>query len=758
MVDWRWGLALLSLAAFLAVASPGSSLIGPPTFTVPEPQAGDSGLYSPAMILNDGDTVETEGMRFAFELGNWTVLEDAYGVERDVVPFHAYAVVEDRAFELPVTSWVHARAAPSLVQTTHLAPGMQGAWSGQGGFEFVQETTRFASAHQDLWGPECLFLTGVQGETVAEGATLPLENVCGQDLDRVADGREATVELTVAEIVRLEEGGTAARFLLTADAPEGSLELDLWYKDSIPYPVEKNLVARLDTSSFRDDDTNATQSPDAHGVLGELLGPMRAWFETDSAQASGNESDPIVFEASIELERFHRGQGVPVPPGSAPTWPSDHTRLEYSDETRWGPPGGGASFAYPHEDAVAAILQDPTLVEFQVWLEQNPEARALASAFTETVTENRRTHAWTFHVVGDDEEAWRVTTERTSEIRGPGEPLVGTPMPLTENEAETFDVDPDDVDLEGIPDELPTISSIVEAWERHDTETARQTQANLFTWVDQPLEPSQVPGLRAGWQDPGDGSLSDPFSWEFSKNRSLAEFHPGDGAMLDHERTRISMGSAWLGQGAGSQEPTWSGMEFMGASDQPAAMEAPVVLGVASVATITLVYLLLVKLGLAVPFYSRLSREELLENETRRSVYEAIGDDPGSSLKDLAERVDCSVSTVRYHLRRLEDETMVASVRLEGARRWFPAGLEKEEMRRQAVLDVGESRSVFEAIRAEPGSSLSEIADAVGSSPPAVHKILDRLIEAGLVEKHREGRRVALHPSSSRARSSPPSA
>jgi DNA-binding MarR family transcriptional regulator len=66
-------------------------------------------------------------------------------------------------------------------------------------------------------------------------------------------------------------------------------------------------------------------------------------------------------------------------------------------------------------------------------------------------------------------------------------------------------------------------------------------------------------------------------------------------------------------------------------------------------------------------------------------------------------------------------------------------------MNKLAVLSIGDTRDVYEAIRTEPGASLSELAETVGSSPSAVHKIVDRLLDADLVEKERDGRSVALH-------------
>ncbi len=167
--------------------------------------------------------------------------------------------------------------------------------------------------------------------------------------------------------------------------------------------------------------------------------------------------------------------------------------------------------------------------------------------------------------------------------------------------------------------------------------------------------------------------------------------------------------------------------------------------------------LLLLKIGFVVPLYSRLAKGELLDNDTRRRVYEALQADPGIRLAEVARRAGCSASTARYHLRRLQREDMVRAAGEPRMQRWFPCGdMGRRAMEREAVLAVGNSREVYQAIQAAPGASLGEIAETVGTTPPAAHKIIARLVEAGLVIKERDGRRVALHAVTDADGRSPP--
>lgn len=725
------GIVVLAAAMVpIASAAPWSS-----TFTVAEPRSGDSGLYTPGTIVVDGEPRETDGFGFAFELGNQTTRTDAYGTERNVTPFRSYLVADGEALELPITTWVHARAQAPLARELHL----QGFFTGG---DTVVRDVDFASRHKSPHGPECLFLTGLQGRTLQEGAQLGVRELCGQKLDSLADEEDASAQVRVAEVADLEGGGKAVRVVLTAEHPDGSLEADLWYKEEIPYPVEINLRGHASDVETEGDASANTTELGRNGFplldqLGLLLGDQHR-------ATQGNETS---VQASIELERFHRGAGEAVPGGDGPSWPETNRAFDTVDETRWGPTDGDGTFDYPHQEAVQAILEDPTLIEFQAWWEENPEARALASSYDEQTTGQRRSATWSFLVVGDSERAWRLTSQVSEDASGVSAPLTEAPFAGARNDAEEVQVDPSTIDLESVPEELPSLASLVDEWAARDPETSADPEANLFRWTHEDVGPwpHEAPALEVGWRDTGARDPTQPPTGGWSFGESVLRVHPTDGALLDHQRIQASMEGAWLGSPAGDGV-AWPGMDFRGASGEPAALDAPVVTGIATIGTLLLIVLVVAKMGL-IPFYSRLSREDLLDHPTRRAVYDALHEDQGLKLREVADEAGCAPSTARYHLRRLKDEDLVAAADGGGGTRWFAVGsLSPDEMAVRAALDVGDSRTVFEALRENPGASLTEIAETVGSSPPATHKIVGRLVDAGLVEKERAGRKVALYP------------
>lgn len=125
------------------------------------------------------------------------------------------------------------------------------------------------------------------------------------------------------------------------------------------------------------------------------------------------------------------------------------------------------------------------------------------------------------------------------------------------------------------------------------------------------------------------------------------------------------------------------------------------------------------------------------ENDQRAAVYDAIRDSPGSYVAEISEETDLPRSTVRYHLRVLEDEDFVETEKIRGKCRYFPTDTENQAL--TAVLAEDASASVLFAVaRLEP-ANVSRIAAALDRAPSTVSHHLSRLDEDGLVERRRDG-------------------
>lgn len=151
--------------------------------------------------------------------------------------------------------------------------------------------------------------------------------------------------------------------------------------------------------------------------------------------------------------------------------------------------------------------------------------------------------------------------------------------------------------------------------------------------------------------------------------------------------------------------------------------------------------------GFGAPLYSRISRSELLENETRADLYETVRANPGLSMQELAEEAKVGWGTVVYHLERLEKNDFVVSRKEGKSRRFFPQGSHDEvDRERLSLLQRDTPRGLLEHLCQHPGTNQKELADALGVAPSTVHKYVKRLQEVDLVVDQRAGREVHYYP------------
>lgn len=139
--------------------------------------------------------------------------------------------------------------------------------------------------------------------------------------------------------------------------------------------------------------------------------------------------------------------------------------------------------------------------------------------------------------------------------------------------------------------------------------------------------------------------------------------------------------------------------------------------------------------------YTREIDDDTLDHEGRRRVYDLVRSSPGAHIAAIVDAVDVSRSTVRYHLRVLEDADLVTGATVRGRHRYVPAGADPV---RAAALFDGPTRTILEAIgRFEP-VSITGIAEETGRAPSTVTHHLGGLEDAGLVARERADGRVLV--------------
>ena len=143
--------------------------------------------------------------------------------------------------------------------------------------------------------------------------------------------------------------------------------------------------------------------------------------------------------------------------------------------------------------------------------------------------------------------------------------------------------------------------------------------------------------------------------------------------------------------------------------------------------------------GTATSGLSRADTDGVLEQPTRAAVYGAIRDDPGTDLAGIAEEVDVTKSTVRYHVRVLRDAGLVEAAEVSGTLRFSVADANAELA---GVLNEESSGQILEAVAQREPASVTALATETDRALSTVSHHLTTLEERGLVERERRGEAV----------------
>lgn len=140
--------------------------------------------------------------------------------------------------------------------------------------------------------------------------------------------------------------------------------------------------------------------------------------------------------------------------------------------------------------------------------------------------------------------------------------------------------------------------------------------------------------------------------------------------------------------------------------------------------------------------YTRQADGGTLEHEIRERVFDHVRSTPGAHIAAIADGTDVPRSTVRYHLRVLEDEGLIDGATIRGRHRYAPA---ETDLELAAALHDEPTRAVLEAVgRFEP-VSVSGIAEEIDRAPSTVAHHLDQLESAGLLSRERSNGQVDVH-------------
>lgn len=132
------------------------------------------------------------------------------------------------------------------------------------------------------------------------------------------------------------------------------------------------------------------------------------------------------------------------------------------------------------------------------------------------------------------------------------------------------------------------------------------------------------------------------------------------------------------------------------------------------------------------------------ENATRRAIQNHVTDRPGVHFNELVRALDLAPGQVQYHLKRLTRADRVVADDLFGRTHYYPPEYDEWERAALALLHRETTADVVAELLARGPSGPGEVADRVGIARSTLSWHVDRLTEADVVAKRREGNAVVL--------------
>jgi DNA-binding MarR family transcriptional regulator len=147
-------------------------------------------------------------------------------------------------------------------------------------------------------------------------------------------------------------------------------------------------------------------------------------------------------------------------------------------------------------------------------------------------------------------------------------------------------------------------------------------------------------------------------------------------------------------------------------------------------------------LWLFLPLYTRLRKDEVLDNETRGMIRGCVYSDPGVHYNEIVRRLNLKNGTAAHHLMTLEREGFVRSRNDGRLKRFYPAEMNPEE----APARLGRlERIIFESVREREGQSQREIARALDVPYPTVSRYVNKMAEDGVLRLEKSGINVRCY-------------
>lgn len=139
--------------------------------------------------------------------------------------------------------------------------------------------------------------------------------------------------------------------------------------------------------------------------------------------------------------------------------------------------------------------------------------------------------------------------------------------------------------------------------------------------------------------------------------------------------------------------------------------------------------------------------ESALMNKNRLAIFQFLCRVPGSSLINLSKHLRLSLSTIKWHLKKLKNEKYVIEINSGNRLTYFPKGmLESQFMEVLCVLNEDLPRAVFFALIKTPGITQNKLAKSLDAGIQPLRYALRKLGRSDLILSVIDGRFRRYYP------------
>lgn len=141
---------------------------------------------------------------------------------------------------------------------------------------------------------------------------------------------------------------------------------------------------------------------------------------------------------------------------------------------------------------------------------------------------------------------------------------------------------------------------------------------------------------------------------------------------------------------------------------------------------------------LPIPLYSRIKKEKVLEHKTRDNIYSFVLENPGASRLAIKEKLSLANGSTGHHLRTLEREGYIKSIKHGRLRQFYVSGTKVSEL-----SEIQEK--ISKIVEQNPGIMQTEIATKLNVSRQAVNYQIKYLADKGIIHVVTSGRKTTCY-------------